>query len=37
MSELTQHDKMKNSRFYDLKILGYKKLQDKYLKYKKFI
>ena len=27
MSELTQHDKTKNSRFYDLKILGYKKLQ----------
>ena len=33
MSELTQNDKMKNSRFYDLKILEYKKLQTKNLKY----
>ena len=33
MGELTQNDKTKNSRFYDLKILGYKKLQTKNLKY----
>ena len=33
MSKLTQNDKTKNSRFYDLKILGYKTLQNKNLKY----
>ena len=33
MSELTQKDKTRNSRFYDLKILGYKKLQNKNLRY----
>ena len=33
MSELTQNDKTKNSRFYDLKILGYKQLQNKNLRY----
>ena len=33
MSELAQNDKTKNSRFYDLKILGYKKLQCKNLRY----
>ena len=27
MSELTQNKKTKNLRFYDLKILGYKKLR----------
>ena len=27
MSQLTQNDKTKNSRFYSLKFLGYKKLQ----------
>ena len=27
MSELTQNDKTRNSKFYDFKILGYKKLQ----------
>ena len=27
MSQMTQNDKTKNSRFYGLKILGYKKLQ----------
>ena len=27
MSELTQNDKKKNSRFYDLKVLGYKKFK----------
>ena len=33
----TQNDKRKNSRFCDLKILGYKKLQNKNLGYYKFI
>ena len=32
MSELAQNDKTKNSRFYDLKNLGYKKLEKKKFK-----
>ena len=31
--QATENDKTKNSRFYDLKIVGYKKLQNKNLKY----
>ena len=32
MNELAQNNKTKISRFYDLKVLGYKKLQNKKFK-----
>ena len=33
MEWLAKNDKTRNSRFYDLRILGYKKLQNKNLRY----